>query len=275
MNKRDIIAIDLFSGAGGFSLAAQDLGIEVLGAIEYDKNACKTYRTNFITNPIYNDKKSPCLFEGDINQLSPEKMIQEIGIKEGELDILMGGPPCQGFSSHRFKDSGVDDPRNKLLWRYFDFIKVIKPKTFIVENVRGMLWDKHENYVSTFYKLAEENGYKVHDPVILDAKDFGVPQNRKRVFILGIREDIEISPIWPPQKTHFPFNSESEPKWISAGTVFKKKLDKSDINSIHMKHGNVMIERFKQTPPNGGSRTDWDLPLDCHKNYAGHKDVYG
>ncbi|EBG5998219.1 DNA cytosine methyltransferase, partial [Salmonella enterica subsp. enterica] len=131
-----IKAIDLFSGAGGFSLAALELGIDILSAIELDKDACDTYRDNLIKKRENNIQ----LLNQDIMSISPVSMMGDLSLIEGELDIIIGGPPCQGFSSHRIKNSGVDDPRNNLLIRYFDFVKAFKPKLFLVENVPGLLW---------------------------------------------------------------------------------------------------------------------------------------
>lgn len=115
-------------------MAALELGIDVLSAIESDKDACDTYRDNLIKKRGNNIQ----LLNQDIMSISPVSMMGELSLIEGELDIIIGGPPCQGFSSHRIKDSGVDDPRNNLLIRYFDFVKVFKPKLFLVENVPGL-----------------------------------------------------------------------------------------------------------------------------------------
>lgn len=272
-----ITAIDLFSGAGGFSLAALSCKMTVLAAVENYQHACTTYLTNFIEGK----KSPPHLFNQDIRSLCPKACMKELGIGKGELDILMGGPPCQGFSSHRFKDAGVDDPRNELLLRYFHFVEILAPKAFIVENVSGMLWKRHEKYVSNFYQLAKDAGYHVLDPIILNAKEYGVPQNRKRVFILGFRTTPSEHLIWPPKPTHFSPTSnevlnENKPSWPTAAMVFETSLNPNDPNNIHMNHTKELVEVFKSTPPNGGSRLDSNRTLPCHQNgYGGHKDVYG
>ncbi|ECG8095983.1 DNA cytosine methyltransferase, partial [Salmonella enterica] len=193
LNK--IKAIDLFSGAGGFSLAALDLGIEILAAIELDKDACDTYRKNLIQKR----ENSIKLLNKDIMAISPDELMDSLQLKEKELDLIIGGPPCQGFSSHRIKNAGVNDPRNELLIRYYDFVKIFQPKMFLVENVPGLLWEKHKDYLNNFKRLAANSGYNILGPLKLNAKDYGVPQNRNRVFILGLRDDISISEgDWPP-----------------------------------------------------------------------------
>nr|WP_233598573.1 DNA cytosine methyltransferase [Citrobacter freundii] len=294
LNK--IKAIDLFSGAGGFSLAALDLGIEILAAIELDKDACDTYSKNL----IHKRENSIKLLNKDIMTISPDELMDSLQLKEKELDLIIGGPPCQGFSSHRIKNAGVNDPRNELLIRYYDFVKIFQPKMFLVENVPGLLWEKHKDYLNNFKRLAANSGYKIVGPLKLNAKDYGVPQNRNRVFILGLRDDIFINEgDWPPSPTHF---KDKKPYWVNASEIFEKpapsiieritavlgkdiaeklkfkktlKENKSDPNNIHMNHADYMIERFNLTPING-SREDVDFRLPCHSNgYVGHKDVYG
>src|ERR1035437_5677020 len=116
-------AIDLFAGAGGLTLAAQGLDIRVLAAVENDAHACDTYQANFVKGKAH----PPKLYRRNILRLPPKEMMADLGLKEGELDILMGGPPCQGYSAHRLNDAGVDDPRNKLLLRYFKFVRALRP----------------------------------------------------------------------------------------------------------------------------------------------------
>tara|TARA_B110001469_G_scaffold47141_1_gene46114 strand:- start:425 stop:1585 length:1161 start_codon:yes stop_codon:yes gene_type:complete len=273
-----LTAIDLFAGAGGFSLAAEKAKLKVLAAVEYDKWAQATYTANFIEGRAKADQHR---LYGDILDIEPSDMLTDVGLCKDELDILIGGPPCQGFSSHRLNDAGVDDPRNGLLLRYFDFVKGLRPKVFLVENVSGMLWKRHADYVQRFKNLANDHDYKLigGGPLVINARDFGVPQSRKRVFILGVRKDIEIldSFIWPPQPTHFAPNSDEvvdlgKTVWKAAATVFKKSLKRSDPNNLHMQPGAEMVDRFRDTPPNGGSRKNI---LRCHLKHSGHKDTYG
>jgi len=271
-----LTGIDLFAGAGGFSLAAQNAGVHVLAAIENNAHACKSYRSNLIEGK----KQSPKLYEKDILKLEPDTLLKEIGIKAGECDIVMGGPPCQGFSVHRINDQGVDDPRNALLMRYFHFVKAIQPRVFIVENVPGLLWKRHAKYLTRFYEIAKEQGYEVFTPQVLNAKDFGVPQNRKRVFILGVRDDIEWLTQWPPLPAYFSpqspeVNDKKCPAWKTAALVFQTPLAKGDVNAVHMNHSKELIEVFRSTPKNGGSRSQSNRKLPCHKKHDGHKDVYG
>ncbi|QSV15859.1 DNA cytosine methyltransferase [Photobacterium ganghwense] len=301
-------AIDLFAGAGGFSLAAHKAGVDVIAAVEFDQSAATTYQNNLVERlnvPTQVHAK-------DINAIDIPQFMADLGIEEGELDLLLGGPPCQGFSGHRLGDSSVNDPRNQLLIKYFDFVHAIKPKVFLVENVPGLLWKRHEQHLNKFLDLASENGYNVYQPERINAKDYGVPQNRLRVFILGVREDIQLDDIqWPPRATHFKPGTR-QPAWLTASTVFERppqeELDRlfarfvtkdgmeheqawslidslqfgkpipspeEDPCAFHMNHTPELIQRFAKLGPNG-SRDEFDEQLPCHSNgHSGHKDVYG
>ncbi|MDU7125201.1 MAG: DNA cytosine methyltransferase [Streptococcus sp.] len=220
-------AIDLFAGAGGFSFSAHNVGsIEVVAAIEFDKAAAQTYKKNLIENC----KHLTEFLEDDILIVSPKKLREKLKLKKKELGLILGGPPCQGFSSHRINDAGINDPRNKLLLRYFDFVCEFKPKAFLVENVSGLLWKRHEDHLKRFKFLTSKNGYTLVHCDVINARDYGVPQNRKRVFIVGIRNDIlkkKGSIVFPPPQTHFnpqsnEVKNQNNKPWRTASSVFEK-----------------------------------------------------
>lgn len=265
---------DLYAGAGGFSLSAMNLGVQVKAAIEWSAHASSTYRENLVRGGW------PHLYSQDIRDIAPS-LVKEASFAGGQhCDIVLGGPPCQGFSAHRIKDAGVNDPRNELILRYFDFVRVLDPKVFLMENVPGMLWPRHEKYLEAFKKEAALAGYHLMEPVVIDARDFGVPQRRKRVFILGRRKDVELDMSWPPRPSHIKKDLENHSDvncdvWRTAADIFKPQVPMNDENSIHMNHGPELIKAFKATPINGGSRRDSGRVLPCHKAHDGHKDVYG
>ena len=268
-----VVACDLFAGAGGFSLGAYLAGFQVVAAIELDHHACHTYRSNLINTGLTKTK----LFEDDIGKLSPSSFKAESGLDRLECDVLLGGPPCQGFSTHRLNDSGVIDPRNALLLRYFEYVRVIRPTFFLVENVPGMLWTRHRAYVEDFCELAKAAMYDVLDPIVINARDYGVPQNRRRVFILGCdRIRVRHPLVWPPPPTHVaPSSKEPLPMWLSASVAFERLSLPNDPNDLHMNHCKELVEAFVRTPANGGSRCESGRILPCHKKHKGHHDVYG
>lgn len=273
MNKKPLNCVDLFAGAGGFSLAAQNIGLSVTAAIEFNKQACLTYKANLV-------KDGPTkLYEKNILAISPQEILNDCFDSDKECDIVLGGPPCQGFSIHRINNTGIDDPRNELILRYFEFVAVLRPKVFLMENVPGILWDRHKKFLDAFYQAGQQAGYNINPPVILDARDYGLPQRRKRVFILGIRPDVEFKGTWPPIATHGDEKKRAEnPQlhaWQPAAQVFEQAVPTDDDNNLHMHHTDRLIEVFKSTPPNGGSRKDSNRILPCHEKHKGHQDVYG
>jgi DNA (cytosine-5)-methyltransferase 1 len=268
--------VDLFAGAGGFSVAAKNVSINVVAAVEFDKHACKTYSRNLVGTD-----STTKLYSENILKLKPETLKRENFSAGTGCDIVLGGPPCQGFSTHRIKDAGVNDPRNALILRYFEYVKHLSPKVFLMENVPGLLWARHKDFLEKFYKQGNKAGYIVLEPVVLDARDFGVPQRRKRVFILGLKKGTKFDMTqWPPKQTHgdekaCAENPELLP-WLTAKEygVFKKAV-KGDPNNRHMKHSPELVQAFMDTPPNGGSRDQSGRKLRCHEDHDGHKDVYG
>lgn len=261
--------VDLFAGAGGFSLGARNAGAHVAFAVEFDKYAAATYRNNLC------ETGGTALYTEDILRLDPENLAKAHFTNGAECDLLLGGPPCQGFSTHRIKDAGVGDPRNTLIYRYFDFVRTLRPKAFLMENVPGLLWPRHSGYLRKFYELGAQEGYTLFDPVTLDARDFGVPQRRKRVFILGLRENDCVADFnWPPSPTHTEASDDPAQRWVACEDAFLP-APASDPNDLHMRHNDELIRAFKNTPSNGGSRRDSGRTLPCHKNHDGHKDVYG
>jgi len=271
--KDDVVAVDLFAGAGGFSLGAFLADIKVAAAVEFNTNAANTYESNLISTGLTTSQ----LYRDDIAELDPATVRKRSGLDIAGCDILLGGPPCQGFSAHRINDAGVGDPRNMLLLRYFEYVRILRPTFFLVENVPGLLWPRHKRFLDDFYDLAESADYGLLEPIILNARDYGVPQNRRRVFLLGFdRKKVSAAPTWPPAATHRdPAEASDLPSWVTAAIAFDKPALNGDINDVHMQHGQTLIDAFAKTPHNGGSRVDSGRVLECHKKHRGHFDVYG
>lgn len=175
-------AIELFCGCGGMSLGLKNAGFKVVYANDINKDALETYRKNF------KDVLVEC---ADITKINPLDVKKKI--RNQRIDLIAAGTPCQGFSTSGKRNP--NDHRNNLFKQLVKFLKVFRPKTFVMENVSGLL---SMNGGSTFEKISssfENLGYNVnHD--ILSASDFGVPQNRKRVFIVGTRKKIPKSKLF-------------------------------------------------------------------------------
>lgn len=168
-------ALSLFAGAGGMDVGVSNAGFDVVTASELDPHACSTYRENH---------PHTLLFEGDI-----EAKFNEIISNSKGVDIVVGGPPCQGFSVAGKMD--INDPRSKLVFTFCDVVEEIMPKAFIMENVRALgALEKFSGVRLEIIRRMTAIGYDVHMH-ILNAKDFGVPQSRERVFFIGVRKEFK------------------------------------------------------------------------------------
>ena len=170
---KKIKVLDLFSGCGGLSLGFKMAGFEISGAIDNDADSIQTFKKNF--------KKSKSLIK-DINKINKK----EIKKNFSNIDVIIGGPPCQGFSNANRWQKEYNDPRNLLFLKFIEFVKIIKPKMLLIENVSGILSRSKGQIINNIKEILNENGYKV-DYKLLNASEFGVPQIRKRVFIVGNR----------------------------------------------------------------------------------------
>ena len=168
-------AISLFAGAGGCSLGFGQANYDIRFATDVDANTVESYRRNF--------PRTPCE-AADIRELTADSVLHRIGLNPGELDMLLGGPPCQGFSSAGVKAG--DDPRNSLLSHYIRLLEGIRPKWFVMENVEGLLTNDGGSHVRDAVAAFLEVGYSLNLEKVY-AQGFGVPQRRKRVLIVGNR----------------------------------------------------------------------------------------
>lgn len=177
--------ISTFAGCGGSSLGYSMAGFRELLAVEWDNNAVETFKLNFPDVPMYH---------GDIAKISVEEVLSMTGLKVGELDILDGSPPCQGFSTAGKRQ--LDDPRNQLFREYVRLLRGLKPKVFVMENVSGMVKGVMKLVFVEILKELKSSGYKV-SARLLNAMYFGVPQSRQRMIFIGVREDLGIEPSHP------------------------------------------------------------------------------
>lgn len=194
-------AIDLFAGAGGLSLGAARAGFTVRSAVELDKHAMETHRRNF---------PSTIHLEKDVSKLTGAELLSLSSMVHGELDGLVGGPPCQGFSSIGNKDA--DDTRNGLFSDFFRLVAETQPAFFVAENVPGILDTRYEG-VRTRALSQVPSCYRMLGPIEVSAQLYGAPTSRKRIFFIGYipnRFDVELT------KDHFAPPPGVEPAIVSA-----------------------------------------------------------
>lgn len=175
MSKYNVL--DLFCGAGGLSLGFELAGFKIIGGVDFKSDAIATHEKNF------KNSTSIC---GDITKITDEQVIDLFG--KDKVDVIVGGPPCQGFSAGN-RQQIENDPRNKLFFEFIRFVKILKPKAIVIENVRQILTKDNGFAKKKIFEILEEQGYNV-DVRVLTASDYGVPQKRNRAVFIGIRNDV-------------------------------------------------------------------------------------
>lgn len=280
-------SLDLFSGAGGMTLGFKNAGIHSIGAIEVDRFAAETFRYNFPETPMY---------RRDIYSFSEE----EIARLFSGVDIVAGGPPCQGFSVAGPTQYGIIDKRNTLIMEFFRFIKVLRPKYCVLENVKGILsgkMNKSQKALVVYMEELRKLGYKSR-VYVLQSADFGVPQFRERVVVISAQNETLL-----PESITGDYSGED--KWIKVKDVFGDlpvivageganesvpyagesqsayqeyvRINSSGVtNHVAMKHTKRLIERFASIPQGGslldapselGQRQRNGQGLDVNKRY--------
>lgn len=250
-------AMDLFAGSGGLTVGLKKAGFRVIGAVELCPLAAETYRRNH---------RKPHLWNKSISDVSTDEVMRQLGIQKGELDLLAGCPPCQGFSNLRTMNGklSVEDPRNDLIFEFQRFIVDLLPKAVMMENVPGLSKDAR---LAKFVKKLKSLGYWVEHKV-LDVALYGVPQRRRRTVLLAARGR---AVTWPePAKELVTVRA-------AIGDLPKPGHLGDPLHDLQRKHSDKVKALIKKIPRNGGSRSDLgqDEQLPCHRRTNGFFDVYG
>lgn len=237
--KKDIKPVkclSLFAGIGGFEVGMAPLGFRFTNTLEWDENCCKTLNANQQFTGALEDDIKPL----DIMKTAPADFSSE------EVDYIVGGPPCQSFSAAGRRAGGVagtSDTRGTLFWYYCQYVKHFQPKAFVFENVRGILSSKQGQDFKIICASFEEVGYRLYWRV-LNAADFGVPQQRERVFLVGIRNDINIEFRFP-RPTHGP-DSPNKTPYVTVRQVI---ADITDENEVVPPYGGKYGHLLNDIPP--------------------------
>lgn len=237
------LVVDLFCGAGGMSEGFRQAGFDILWANDFEEKFCKTYSLNHSNTVVV---------RGDIRHITPEQIKKDIG--NSEVDILIGGPPCQGFSHAGRRDP--KDPRNSLFIEFIKMVKGLRPKWIVIENVTGILNAKtaSDEYVKDIIKreLEEADGYKVKY-FKLTAADYGVPQKRRRVFFIATNTGMSIE---EPEQTHsekpkITIEGKRLKPWVPVGKILlpKNKVPERYFHTPKMING--FINRKKRNVERG------------------------
>lgn len=250
-------AVDLFSGCGGLTEGLRQAGFKVLGAVECDSLAVETYRANHKMVKVAARK---------IQDVDPEKFLRRLKLKPGELDLMAGCPPCQGFSSMTTLNGKKpkDDERNELVFQFVRFVRVFMPRAIMMENVPGLATDDR------IRRVCEELSALGYEPEVrvLNAADYAVPQRRKRMILLaGYRGKIAFARASTVQETV-----------ASAFEVFSRvDFSRDQLHNLGERRAPDVLKLIRDIPKDGGSRNDLGAArqLPCHLACNGFKDVYG
>lgn len=257
MSKQKLTAIDLFSGCGGLSQGLKEAGFSIVAAIEADPLAMSTYAMNHPGTHRH---------LGDITKVSATQFMHDLRMEPGELDLLAGCPPCQGFSTLRTMNGSNDvvDPMNDLVFEVTRFAHAFRPRALMIENVPGLMEDERFETMTT---RLNRLGYK-WSANVFDAADFGVPQRRRRMILIATRGA-------EPQ-----FASPDARRRTVADAIRKLSDPQRSRDPLH----NYKVSRTKhvakliaQIPKDGGSRASLapSKQLECHKRHDGFHDIYG
>lgn len=239
--KNKPTVVSLFSGAGGLDIGLEDAGYDTKVCVEIDEHCRETLKFNRPGWKVF--EKSDGRLAGDIRHIKPEELLNLAGLKKGEVDLVVGGVPCQPFSNIG-KKLGKDDPSNGDL--FLEFVKMIRgihPKAFIFENVVGITQKKHAQVIEYMKEQLAGLGYGLSFSV-LNSADYGVPQKRERFFMIGIK-GVE-NPAFP-----LPTHSKGQKEW----NTFVKKLD--EIPSQQPKKWLSVSSALSKISPKDYTRSDY------------------
>jgi DNA (cytosine-5)-methyltransferase 1 len=245
-------------------LGLRRAGFSTLHAFDSDAAACETYRDNLGDHVEIADARS---VEGS-------RLAAHLGLRRGELDLLAGGPPCQGFSKQK-RGAHLGDPRNALVLEFLRLVQEMAPRSFLLENVAQLAQVRGRDFVGKFRELPD---YRLKGHFYV-AADYGVAQTRERYVLIGLRDDVVGDFVVPPPTT---------PDWPTIFDAIGDLPSPPEDGSDHAAHPNhrrtrpsaVNIERFSYVPPGGGWQDiPFDLRLPCHQvvdvSRGGWPDVYG
>ena len=258
-NKRPT-AVDLFSGCGGLTLGLKQAGFDVVGAVEIDSLAVETYSSNHPEVKVWHK---------DIRKLNGSEIQKILKLKKGELDLLAGCPPCQGFSSirtHNGKNT-IRDDRNDLVFDYLRLVQELRPKAVMMENVPALTENRR---MKSLEKELKRMGYESNGtPLVLNTADYGVPQRRRRMILVSSR----VGKVDLPEAS----KKRSTVRQV-IGTMPRPGKTGDPLHDFRESRTSHTMEMIRLIPKDGGSRTDLPLKyhLPCHKKMpGGFKDVYG
>lgn len=254
------LAVDLFAGCGGLTLGLKRAHFKVVGAVEIDDLAVETYRMNH--SSVAN------VWKKDIRDVSGLEILAALGLNRGELDLLAGCPPCQGFSSMTTLNGSriIEDPRNDLVQEYSRLVREILPRAVLLENVPGLATNP---LMGALIGDLEDLGFNVKESwKVLDSAHYGVPQRRRRLVMMAVRDGVV---------NFAPPGTEFVTVRTAIGDLGKAGKSGDPLHDLTENRTPRIKDLIRAIPKDGGSRSSLgkENQLECHKRTDGFKDVYG
>lgn len=239
-DSKPLNAIALFSGGGGLDLGFSAAGFNICISSDIDAFSCKTLELNSGRRPIYNHAKA---MQADITKTSSKKLLEIANLDKNNVDLLIGGPPCQSFSVFG-RRKGLEDPRGNLVWEYLRILQEIQPTVFVFENVAGLKSIHNGSLYDEILKSLELDGLYTVSAHSYQLANFGIPQFRDRIFFIGTKTNIvvpEMKPSHGQGNEDYPYRTASEAlKFLPE--VWESSLIK---NHIGRKHSQRIIDRYQ------------------------------
>jgi DNA (cytosine-5)-methyltransferase 1 len=264
MNGDELTVVSLFAGCGGSSLGYQMAGFQELLAIDFDEKAVENFKLNFPDVPIW---------QRNICEVDAKEILNFCKLQQGKLDVLDASPPCQGFSTAGKRQ--VTDKRNDLFLEFVRLIKELQPKVFIMENVSGLIKGRMKGKFKEIMITLKSLGYAVKCE-LLNAKYYGVPQDRKRLIWCGVRKDLKIKPSLPKPQTRALMISEviedllNKSQDESIGHIWhdeEKKKTKAYFKALQVKQGQKFAGFAK--------KYEWNKPVGTLQTPGGSIEIPG
>lgn len=242
------IGIDLFAGAGGMSLGFEQAGFDIVAAVEIDPIHCATHEYNF---------PAATTICASVIDLTGAEIRRRAKLGTKEIDVVVGGAPCQGFSL--MGKRAFDDPRNQLVFHYVRIVRELQPKYCVFENVKGLTLGAHAQFLAELIAALGEAGYDVLTPYrVLNAADYGVPQDRRRLFLVGTRKGLKL-PTYP----------EALPERVTVWDAIGDLPNAEDFDLLW--HQDFVSTQWETTSPYGRRLREFDRDPDDY-SYQRHFD---
>jgi DNA (cytosine-5)-methyltransferase 1 len=280
MSSSSYIGVDLFAGAGGLSYGLRQAGFDMKLGIEVDQNAAHTFQKN---------NKTMNVVVSDIRSLDPLEVIKSAGLKKGDIDLVAGGPPCQGFSQSNKRSRCLTNPLNNLYKEFFRFVKKLEPEVFLLENVAGLKTLQKGVVLKDILKISRELLSYHAQWDTFDAVDAGIPQRRKRLFFVGtkhepngilkvrnskivtVREALDDLPVLENGNRNNELTYSRNSKLSTYQKRLREKSRNTVSNNIVARNCDLVLERYRYISPGGNWKnippqlmTNYKNPNNCH-----------